>query len=63
MRLLIASHKRIGRMLQQLLLGIQPAQALTIKHPQNVVYSLHPHTREAITVRCERRSSPGILRD
>jgi probable phosphoglycerate mutase len=49
-RPLIVSHEMIGRMLQRHLLGIEPGQALASKHPQNVVYSLHPGPRTRATI-------------
>lgn len=50
-RPLIVSHEMIGRMLQRHLLDLDRDEALTSKHPQDVVFSLRPglRTRETIT--------------
>jgi broad specificity phosphatase PhoE len=59
-RPLIVSHDMIGRMLQRCLLGLEPSEALAIRHPHDVIYAIDPQT----AVRRELRAlGPLHLRD
>jgi len=55
-RPLIVSHEMIGKMLQRHLLRLTPDEALTIKHPNDVVYAIDPHTG----TRHELRKAEGV---